>query len=281
MPHAIQLQTASKANTTGGTFADTLSANGLGNSLQVANFTNGGARVLYAWGIDSDSVAELAWTNTRIESIHDQQYGLRYNIAALIPGGAASVAAHTLIQPPYTLPMFSGDTNTLSVTSTAADDVLVSYLLEYDDLPGTAGQFATFDQIVPLISTRINIRCAPVASATPGAYGAARALNADDTRLSGSRYYAIAGYTSQTVFTTLALQSTAWGGNLIGGPGGALDLDNTMWFQTLGQQLNKATIPIINGYDAANVFVYVADGEASTSPKIDFVMYELTRNPLG
>lgn len=277
MPHAVLLQTASTAANTG---TQPLVANGLGNSLSVANFSNGGARVLYAWGIDSDSVAEIQWTNTRIESIHDQQYGLRYNLASLTPGGAATVAAHTMIQPPYTLPMYSGDLNTLGVVCTNADDVLVSYLIEYDDLPGTAGQFASWNQISGIINTRINLRCAPVASATPGAYGAARALNADDTRLSGARYYAICGWTVQTQVTTIALQSTAWGGNLVGGPAGALDLDNTMWFQTLSDQLNKPLIPIINGYDAANVFVYCADGEASTSPKVDFVMYELKQNPL-
>jgi hypothetical protein len=280
VPHAILLQTASKAGTTGGTFADTLVANGLGNSLSIANFTNGGARVLYAWGIDSDSVAELAWTNTRIESIHDQQYGLRYNIASLYPGGAGTVAAHMLIQPPYQIPVYSGDPQTLTVTTSASDDILVSFLLEYDDLPGTQGRFASWAQISSMISTRINLRVAPVASGTAGAYGAARALNADDTRLSGARYYAICGATMQTPVTTIALQANAWGNNLIGFPAGVSNLDQTMWFVNLSQQLNAPMIPIINGYDAANVFLYVADGEASTSPKVDLVMYELTGNPL-
>src|SRR5258707_13244046 len=108
MPHALVLNSASKANTTGGTFADTLTANS-GDSLAVSNFVNGGARVVKAWGIDSDAVAELAWTNSRFDSVHDPQFGVRFNIPALIPGGAAVVGSHDLIDPPSALPMFPGD----------------------------------------------------------------------------------------------------------------------------------------------------------------------------
>src|SRR5438552_12341292 len=166
MPHAIILNTASKANTTGGTFADTLTANG-GDSLAVSQFSNGGARVLAAWGIDSDSVAELAWKNTRIESIHDEQYGLRFNIPALTPGGAGTVAAHTLFKGSFQIPMYSGDLNTLSVTTTAADDVLVTFLMEYDDLRGPAGRFAAWPQEQGLTATRVGLLCAPDASGPP------------------------------------------------------------------------------------------------------------------
>jgi hypothetical protein len=280
LPHAIILNTASKANTTGGTFADTLTANS-GDSLTIPNFVNGGARMLRMWGVDSDSVAELALTDSRVDSIHDPQYGIRFNIPALAPGGAANVAAHAMIKPPFVLPLYSGDTLVMTVTSTAADDVLVSWLTEYDDLPGTQGNFATWQQVQALAFTRIGLRCAPVASGTPGAYGTARALNADDTRLTGGKYYAILGYTVQTQVTTVSFKGTMWGNNRIGLPSGALDLDTTNGFVDLSLSLNKATIPIINGYDAGNIFLEVADGEASTSPKVDVLMYELQGNPIG
>src|SRR5438045_1962530 len=77
MPRAIVLNSASKANTTGGTMADTLTANA-GDSLAVANFNTGGAKVLEAWVIDSDSVAEGQWVYTRPEATHDQQRGFRF-----------------------------------------------------------------------------------------------------------------------------------------------------------------------------------------------------------
>ena len=83
MPHALVLNTASKAATTGGTFADTLTANS-GDTLAIANFVNGGARIVKMWGIDSDSVAEIALTDSRFDSVHDPQYGVRLNMPARI-----------------------------------------------------------------------------------------------------------------------------------------------------------------------------------------------------
>jgi hypothetical protein len=278
VPHALVLTTASKANTTGGTFADTLSANS-GDSLAVSNFVNGGARVVKAWGIDSDSVAELAWTNSRFDSVHDPQYGVRMNIPALIPGGAAVVGSHDLIDAPSSIPMFAGDTNVLTVTTTAADDVIVTYLTEYDDLPGTFGQFASWETVQALRETTIGLRCAPVASGTPGLYGTARALNADDTRLTGNKYYAVLGWTLQTVATTITLKGPSTGNNRVGLPGGALTLDTMMGFVELSKQFGKPLIPILNGYDAASYFLEAADGEASTSPKVDLFMYQLSSNP--
>ena len=274
---AILLTTAAKANTTGGTFADTLAATQ--GSLAVQNFTQGNARIFKMWGIDSDSIAEVAVTDTRSDSIHDPQYGLRFNIPALIPGGAASVASHYMISEGFTVPVYSGDTLTFTVTSTAADDVVVSYLTKYDMLPGVSGSYATWDQVKNLRETTIGVRCAPVASGTPGTPGTGRAINADDARWTGGKYYAILGWTVQTVCTTIAFQGQAWGNNQIGGPSGALTLDTTMFFVDLYRETGIPCIPVFNGYDAGNVLLYATDGEASTSPKVDVLAYQLSGPP--
>ena len=280
MPHALVLNSASKANTTGGTFGDVLAANS-GDSLAIANFINGGARIVKMWGIDSDAVAELALTDTRSDSVHDPQYGVRMNIPALVPGGAALVGSHDLIDSPSNIPVYAGDTLVFTVTTTAGDDVLVSWMTEYDDLPGTFGQFASWERVQALRETTIGLRCAPVASGTPGLYGTARALNADDTRLTGGKYYAVLGWTLQTVATTITIKGPSTGNNRVGLPGGALTLDTTMDFVQLSKDFNKPLIPILNGYDAASYFLECADGEASTSPKVDLFMYQLSANPVG
>src|SRR5205085_3590714 len=131
------------------------------------------------------------------------------------------------------IPVYSGDTLTYTVTSTTGDDIMVTYLTEYDDLPGTFGQFATWEQVQALRETTIGLRCAPVASGTPGLYGTARALNADDTRLTGGKYYAVLGWTLQTVATTVTIKGPSTGINRVGLPGGALTLDTTMGFAEL------------------------------------------------
>ncbi len=279
MGYARILTTASKASLTGGAFADNLVAN-TGDSLAVPNYVNGGARITHAWGIDSASVAEGQLLYSRYESVHDQQHGLRFELPSLVPGGAGAVAAHTILKPPMQVDVFSGDTATIGVTGTAADAVVVSFITEFDDLPGTKATFASWDQVQALKTTVIGLNQLPVASATKGAYGASRALNADDSRLSADKYYAILGCSVQTVVTTISLTSTVWGGQRIGIPVGALDLDNNMWFVTESMASGKPLIPVINANDAGNVLVQVADDGVSTSPKVDWVMYELSANPL-
>lgn len=279
MPRAVVLNSASKANTTGGSFADTLTANS-GDTLTIPNLQTGQGRILRMWGIDSDSVAELALTAGRVESVHDPQYGVRFNIPATALGGAATSAAFPLIEPPNYLDVFTGDALTMTVTTSAADDVLVSWLTEYQDLPGVQASFANWESVKANRFTEIGVRCIPVASATPGLYGTARAANADDTRWTGGRWYAIVGFSVQSVCTTVSFKGPMWGNFRFGASAGAPFLNTDNYFIQLNQAFpGENLIPVFNGYDAGSVLLEVADGEASTSPKIDILAVECRNNP--
>ena len=278
MGYAVVCVSASKANTSGGTFADSLTANGT-DSLSIA-VTNSPARVINMWGIDSDSVAELEVISTRPESTHDQLHGIRFEIASLLPGGAASVAGHNLLGGHGQFQVYSGDTLTHTVTSTAGDDVLISYNVQYDDLPGADGaNFATWDQVKALQKSTVGINSQAQASGTPGAYGTARALNADDARLHAGSWYALLGWTVQTAVTSVTLTGPDWAGQRVGGPAGVLTLDHTAWFADQSAFYGKPLIPCFQALNAGSINVQVADGEASTTPKIDFLLYELTSSP--
>jgi hypothetical protein len=279
MPHAIVLSSASKANLTGGTFADTLVAN-TGDSLSVASYLDGGARLIEMWGIDSDSVAEGELLYTRPDSTHDQSNGFRFQIPAVALGGAATNAAFNILPGSLEIPVFLNDAATIKISGTAADDVLVTWLTEYDDLPGVGqAQFASWEQVKAMRKSNVGFANLPVASATPGAYGADRAINADDTRYHANTYYAILGLTCQTQVTTVSLKGPAWGGQRIGLPSGSLFLNSNMWFVDQTLKRNRPLIPFFHSADVGNVIINVADGEASTSPHLDWNMVELTGKP--
>lgn len=278
MPRAVVLNTASKANTTGGTFGDTLAANS-GDTLAIPNLQSGQGKILRMWGIDSDSVAEVALTDGRVESVHDPQYGIRFNLPILPLGGAATQAAFPMVEPPNYIDVFTGDTLTFTVTTTAADDILVSWLTEYQDLPGVQASFATWQSVLANRFTEIGVRCAPVASGTAGAYGTARAANADDTRWTGGRWYAIVGFTVQIPVTTVSFKGPMWGNFRFGASAGGPFLYTDNYFVQLSQFFNEPLIPVFNGYDAGSVLLEVADGEASTSPKVDILAVECKNNP--
>jgi hypothetical protein len=282
MGRALVLNTASKANTTGGTFADTLTINS-GDSLSVQSYTADpnvvGARITEMWGIDSDSVAEVAVTLTRQQSVNDQSRGVRFNVPSLIPGGAAVVGSHTFLGGLTTIPLYVQDTLTFTVTSTAADDVVVSWNTLYDNLPGSQAVLASWDQVQSLRYTTLGLQCNPVASGTPGLYGTARAINADDTRMIANTWYAILGITVQTVCTTIAISGPDFGGWKLGLPAGALTTDSSSYFVDQTLKWGMPLIPCINSANAGSTNLFAVDGEASTSPKVDLLMYALTQKP--
>lgn len=278
MPLAVVLTTASKASTTGGTFADTLTANA-GDSLAVANFNSGEAQLLEWWGMDAQSVAEFQLIYTRPQSTHDQSHGLRAQVQALFPGGAGKPAAQDFLPGGVTVQLFKSDSPLLQVTSTASDNVICSFVTRYDDLPGASAVFITPAQAAQMQNSTLAIRVDAVASATAGAYGAQRAFNADDDRLHANTWYAILGYNTQTPVTTISMLGPDWGGQRIGGPGSPVSFHTSSWFMDQSVKWNLPLIPCFNSNNKANVLVQIADNIASTSPKIDFVLYELNGTP--
>lgn len=278
MPRSCVLTSASKAGTTGGAFADTLTAN-TGDSLAVANYGEGGARILEMWGIDSTSVAEIQVIYSRPQATHDQSHGLRLAIQSLVPGGANAVAAQDLLPGAVTVDVYKSDAALIQATTTAADNILVSYVIEYDDLPGAAGVFCSPQQVAALQLSTLGIFNAAQASATRGAYGAQRAFNADDDRLHANTWYALLGWTARTPVTTVSLLGPDWGGQRIGGPGSVMEFHTASYFIDQSVKWGKPLIPCFNSNNKGNILVQTADGAASTTANLDFVLYELSGPP--
>jgi len=278
MPYAQVLTVASKASTTGGTFADSLTANS-GDSLSVANFDSGGARVLEMWAVDDTSAAEFSFVWTRPEASHDQSRGIRQSIAGVQGPGAGKTQAFPLLTGAATIKLFKSDTVTINVSSTASDNVMAAWVTEYDDLPGASAVFASPDQVNALRKSTVGIRVSAVGSATRGAYGATRAFNADDNRLHANTWYALLGANSQLIVNSCALVGPDWGGQVIGFPLGYPQLSSSSWFLDQSIKWGKPLIPCLNSNNAGNINVKIADTSSSPSAQVDFLLYELTGTP--
>lgn len=274
MPYAQVLSTASVASSTGGTFADALAAN-QGDSLAVANFAGGGARVLEAWAIDSLHAAELEVIYSRPEATHDQQRGWRSSIQSAAFNVVGHVGQVSLLSGKMTLNLFKSDTPQLLVTSTASDCVVYSWLTEYDDLPGAAAAFVHPQTVIDHHKSRVGIRVSAAASGTAGAYGAQRAFNADDDRLHANTWYAIEGLNTQLPVTTISLIGPDFGGQRIGLPAGSIQIESSSWFLDQSYKWGKGLVPVFNSNNKGNTLVQVCDSVASTSPQIDFQLVEL------
>jgi len=280
MPRAYVLTSASKASTTGGTFADTLAVNS-GDSLAVANYGSGEANFLELWGNDSTSVMEGQIIYTRPQSTHDQSHGFRFQNASLLAGQAAKVGAQEYLPGYVGFQVFKSDSATIQVTSTASDNCMVSYNILYDDLPGASAVLISPTQASALQNSIVGINVAAQTSSTRGAYGSTRAFNADDARLHANTWYAIVGYTLQTPICTVSLIGPDWGGQRIGGPGDPLTFRTGSWFFDQSVKWNKPLVPCFNSNNVGNVLVQLADVAAQSTPGLDFTLYELTGTPQG
>lgn len=286
MPYAQIWTTAAIASATGGTFADSLTAN-TGDSTNVANYgqANGpsgsGARILEAYAIDSAHVGELAVIYTRPESTHDQQHGWRSSIQAAAFNAVGHVGDVAILGGRMTLNLFRSDTPQLLVSATASDCVVYGYLTEYDDFPGGAANLVTPSVVDAGFKSRVGIRVTATASGTAGAYGTQVAFNATDPRLHANTWYAIQGINVQTAVFAVTLIGPDFAGQRLGVPAGSIAVESSSWF--LDQAVKwgsggtpQRMVPVFNSNNAASTLVQVVDSAASTSPQIDFQLVELT-----
>jgi hypothetical protein len=109
-----------------------------------------------------------------------------------------------------------------------------------------------------VIATAAKSVCA--ASRRLGTKGAAarRAVNADDTRWTGGRWYAIIGFTVQIPCTTISFKGPMWG-NFVSAPRQVPFAGDRQLLHPAPAQYPANLIPVFNGYDAGNVLVQVAD----------------------
>lgn len=287
MGYAHVWTTAFNASTSGGTFADNLTAN-TGDSLAVANFgtatlQNGmGARIVDAFAIDSAHTGELEVYYTRPLSTHDQQHGWRSQIMAAAFNTVGHVKAVRILQGPDQVELFRSDTPTVSVTSTASDVVVYGYTTEYADLPGAQAAFVTPSFVYANWKSRLGIYVnAESSTATAGAYGATRAINADDDRLHANTWYAILGLTAGAPFFAVTMTGPDWGGQRIGIPAGSIEIISEQYFVDAALAWNVGgqqtpTVPIFNSNNKANILLQVVDASTSLSPGIDLTLVELT-----
>lgn len=282
MPYAQIWSTASVASATGGTFADTLVAN-TGDSIAVANYGNAlgpngsGARILEAFGIDSAHVAEFAVIYSRPESTHDQYHGWRSSVPATAFNATGNVKCVPLLGGQMTLNLFRSDSPQLLASCTASDVLLYAWLTEYDDFPGASASLVMPTVVDAGFKSRVGIRVSAVSStSTAGAYGASRAFNADDPRLHANTWYAIEGINVQSPCFAVTFMGPDFGGQRLGVPAGAIEIESSSWFRDEANKWGKPMIPVFNSNNAGNVLVQIADAATSLTPQVDFQLVELT-----
>src|SRR5512146_919458 len=142
MPPALQTVTFSKVSLTGGAFEAISPISG--DSATFFNVPQGSAAyIAECWAVDNLHACEISVTASRF---HDQVYGIR---SAVTSGAAtAPVNRSQCIQPlGVDQPIFPSDVLSVQANGTAADDVIVTMILYYPDIPGIAARLASYDYV--------------------------------------------------------------------------------------------------------------------------------------
>lgn len=261
MPAALQLVNWFKQGLTGGAFEDL--APGTGDSATFQDFTPGTfATLADVRGVDDASPCEFSLTASRF---HDQIEG----IAGWVPDGSALSPPNrmTSISPPgYDQPIYPSDVLTVRALGTAADNVNLTTLIYYADLPGISAVLRTWEQVKAATVNLVGVDVALDASsgAGQGDWSASVSLSAGGRRLDAGRYYAVLGFTGAAPLAAVGIQGFETGNLKVGGPVVGDGEKDANLIADIARTYNQALIPVIAGNNQDSVILQCADPAAST-----------------
>jgi hypothetical protein len=269
MPAGLQVVNWFKQNASGSGFEAL--APGTGDSATFLNVPQGSAAMLgEVWAVDDASPATLSLKASRF---HDQQLG----IVSQVPDGSATAPANraACVSPAgIDQPIFPSDVLSVSADMTAADNINVTIVLYYPDLPGINARLATAEFVRSAAGNQVGIQ----ATLTPGSgdWGATVALNASDNRLHAGKDYAVLGFTSQGPLSAVAIDGIDTGNQRVGGPVLADPDHDATLFLDLARAFGLPLVPVINANNAGATLLQAADPAAGATA-ITVMLAELSQ----
>lgn len=245
MPQGLQTLTFSKVSLTGGAF-EALSPIGT-DSATFFNVPQGSVAYLAeVWAVDNLHACEISITASRF---HDQVFGIR----ASVTSGATTAPVNRSV-PINSIgidqPIFPSDVLTVQANGTAADDVIVTMTVYYQDIPGIHARLASYDYVKNHTKNVVGINT----NLTPGdgVAGTAVALNAADNRLHANTDYALLGFTGSLAFASLTVSGVDTGNLKVGGPVLGDPSHDAEMFLDFARAYNAPLVPIINSNNAGS-----------------------------
>src|SRR6266704_6796651 len=154
MPPALQTLTFSKVAISGGSF-ESLSPIGT-DSATFFNVPQGsGPYLAEIWAVNNLHACEIAVFASRF---HDQTFGIRGSVTS---GAATAPINRSVCLSPIGIdqPIFPSDIVTVQANGTASDDVIVTLLVYYPNLPGIDARLATTSYVKAHTKNLVGINC--------------------------------------------------------------------------------------------------------------------------
>src|SRR5438552_5854056 len=267
MPQGLQTVSFFKTAISGGAFEALAPATG--DSATFFNVPQGSVAYLAeVWAVDNLHACEISLTASRF---HDQVFGIRGEVTS---GAATAPTLRSVNLSPIGLdqPIFPSDVLSVQANGTASDDVNVTLLIYYADIPGISARLATANYVKSNMKNLVGINV----SITPGDgnYGSSVALNATDNRLHANADYALLGFTCPLAIAALAVQGVDTGNLRVGGPVLGIPEHDAMLFFDYANAYEAPLIPIINSNNAGSTTL-IAGRPDQAATSVDVMLAEL------
>lgn len=204
----------------------------------------------------------------RSARLHDNNQGFRTIVPVAVARG--------LMPDALRMQVYSTDTLIIEATGGAAETDVASFLIRYDNITGLNANLFRWEDVNPRIERIMGQEVDPTSSATIGAWGPGRAINADFDNFYANRSYAILGYETNTAVCSVTIKGVDTGNVRIGGPGTTEPIETRDWFIELARSTGTPCIPIIQANNRGGTLVDLLANAASVAAKVTFICALLT-----
>jgi hypothetical protein len=220
------------------------------------------------WGINTTTDI----IRVRSPRLHDNVQGIRYQTPA-------GVQANLIGYNPET-PLVPQDQLVVEASNATTENDSVYLNISYGSLPGSDGNYATWDQIKPRIVDIMTQEVTPGAPVAANQWSAGVALNSSFDLMKANTWYALLGYTVNVQVGAVAIQGPDTGGLKVGGTGLLNPIETREWFINTSNASAEPGIPVINSANKAGTFVYIGSNLAAYAGIIDLLFAELSGSTL-
>lgn len=169
------------------------------------------------------------------------------------------------------------DTLTVQCTGGTAETDLVALSIYYTNLPGAHARLYNWSDIMPLIAHIKPMEVDVTNSATIGAW-TDTVITTTENLLKANTDYAVLGYVTDIVQGMVGIKGLETNNLRVCGPGATLTDTTSNYFVEWSQREQLPHIPVFNAANAGSTYVSTCDTTASTTPKVQLILAQLTSN---
>lgn len=173
--------------------------------------------------------------------------------------------------------VYPQDTLAVSVTGGTAETDAVALSIYYSNLPGANARLHNWADIKALISYIKPMEVDVTNSATIATW-TDTVITTTEQLLRANTDYAVLGYVTDTVQAMVGIKGSETGNLRVCGPGTTATDDTSQYFVDWSNREGTPHIPVFNSANQGSVFVSTCDVVASSTPKVQLVLAQLSQN---